>query len=57
VASGAELTAHGDYAQAAEELRTAVRRNPTDKDAERELNRFEAAKKGNSETKSPPKSN
>jgi tetratricopeptide (TPR) repeat protein len=56
-ALGEAFAAHGDYAQAADELRTAVSQNPADEDAERELNTLEAAKKGNSETKSPPKPN
>ena len=37
-ALGEAFAAHGDYAQAVEELRTATRQNPSDKDAALELN-------------------
>jgi tetratricopeptide (TPR) repeat protein len=56
-ALGEAFGAHGDYAKAAEELRTAVSENPADKEAERDLKSFEAARKGNSATDSNPKPN
>jgi tetratricopeptide (TPR) repeat protein len=56
-ALGEAFGAHGDYAQAAEELRAAIRENPSDKDAERELNALEAAQKRNPGTSSAPQPN
>ena len=56
-ALGEAFGAHGDYAQAIEELRTATRQNPSDEDAARELNEFETAQKEKSGTESKPKPN
>jgi Flp pilus assembly protein TadD len=56
-ALGEAFGAHGDYAQAIEELRTATRQNPSDQDAARELNEFETAQKEKPATESKPKAN
>ena len=56
-ALGEAFGAHGDYAQAIEELRTATRQNPSDQDAARELNEFEKAQKEKPGTESKPKPN
>jgi tetratricopeptide (TPR) repeat protein len=56
-ALGEAFGAHGDYAQATEELRAAISENPTDKDAERELHSFEAAQKEKPGTGGAPKPN
>jgi Flp pilus assembly protein TadD len=54
-ALGEAFGSHGEYAQAADELRAALRENPADKDAERELNGFEAARNGKPGSESAPK--
>jgi len=56
-ALGEAFGAHGNYAKAAEELRTAISENPADKEAERDLKSFEAAQKGNPSTDGNPKPN
>jgi tetratricopeptide (TPR) repeat protein len=56
-ALGEAFAAHGDYAKAAEELRTAISENPADKEAERDLKSLEAAQKGNPATDTKPKPN
>jgi tetratricopeptide (TPR) repeat protein len=56
-ALGEAFGAHGDYAQATEELRAAIAENPSDKDAERELHSLEAAQKEKPGTGGAPKPN
>ncbi len=56
-ALGEAFGAHGDYAQATEELRAAIREDPSDKDAERELHSFEAAQKEKPAKGGAPKPN
>ena len=56
-ALGEAYAAHRDCAQAMEELRTALRLDPGNKDAERELNACQAAQNGQSGPESTPKLN
>jgi tetratricopeptide (TPR) repeat protein len=56
-ALGEAFGAHGDYAEAAKELRTAISENPADEDAERELHSLEAAQKEKPGTDGGPKPN
>ena len=53
-ALGEAFASHGNYSQAAEELRTALRQNPGDKDAEREFNSYQAARQQGKQGPSNP---
>ncbi|MFY9802635.1 MAG: tetratricopeptide repeat protein [Candidatus Acidiferrales bacterium] len=54
---GEALATHGDCAQATEELRIAIRQNPGDQDAKRELTSCEAAQDAHPGTETSPKPN